>query len=66
MLSGPSLRRTFASLLYAIGRTPPEVMDQLGHTDPKLALRLYARAMRRDQDDVGRLRRLAGMIYSED
>ena len=23
-----------AAALYAIGSTPPEVMDQLGHTDP--------------------------------
>jgi hypothetical protein len=55
------LRRTFASILYALGRTPPQVMEQLGHTDPKLALRIYARAMRRDPGDIERLRRLAGV-----
>ncbi|MGH2979234.1 MAG: tyrosine-type recombinase/integrase [Solirubrobacterales bacterium] len=60
-LTPHSLRRTFASALYAIGRTPPEVMDQLGHTDPKLALRIYARSMRRDGGDVERLRALVGV-----
>jgi len=59
-LTPHSLRRTFASALYAIGRTPPEVMDQLGHTDPKLALRIYARSMRRDGGEVERLRALVG------
>ena len=44
-----------------IGRTPPEVMDQLGHTDPKLALRIYARSMRRDGGEVERLRALVGV-----
>jgi integrase len=35
-------------------------MDQLGHTDPKLTLRIYARAMRRDADESELLRALAG------
>ncbi len=34
-----SLRRTFASLLYLRGENPVYVMHQMGHTDPKLALR---------------------------
>jgi len=38
-----SLRRTFASLLYERGEDPVYVMDQLGHTDPKLALRIYTK-----------------------
>jgi len=59
-LTPHSLRRTFASLLFALGRTAPEVMDQLGHTDPKLTLRIYARAMRRDAGESERLRSLAG------
>ena len=58
-LTPHSLRRTFA--LYAIGRTPPEVIDQLGHTEPKLALRIYARSMRRDGGEVERLRVLVGL-----
>jgi integrase len=44
-----SLRRTFASLLYALGETPPVVMAEMGHTDPSLALRIYAQAIRRDE-----------------
>ena len=61
-LTPHSLRRTFASLLFALGRTAPEVMDQFGHTDPKLTLRIYARAMRRDAGDSERLRALAGAV----
>jgi hypothetical protein len=60
-LTPHSLRCTFASVLYAIGRTPPEVMDQLEHTDPKLALRIYARSMRRDAGEVDRLHVLVGV-----
>jgi integrase len=56
-----SLRRTFASLLYALGRDPAYVMDQLGHTDPKLALRIYAHAMRRESDEREALSRLVGL-----
>lgn len=41
-LTPHSLRRTFASVLYALGETPTEVMAQLGHTTPGLALRLCA------------------------
>ena len=52
------LRRTFASLLYAIGETPPVVMAELGHTDPDLALSIYAPAMRRDDAENERLRAL--------
>ncbi len=53
-----SLRRTFASVLYAIGENPAEVMAQLGHTHPGLALRLYARAMRLDEGERERLKGL--------
>lgn len=60
-LTPHSLRRTFASLLFALGRTAPEVMDQLGHTDPKLTLRIYARAMRRDARETRSLRALGGV-----
>ena len=65
-LTPHSLRRTFASLLFALGRTAPEVMDQLGHTDPKLTLRIYARAMRRDPGENGRLRSLVGATDRSD
>jgi integrase len=50
------LRHTFASLAYASGDTPPEVMAQLGHADPGFTLRVYAHAMRRDERAAERLR----------
>jgi hypothetical protein len=57
-LTPRSLRRTFASLLYALGHDPVYVMQQMGHTDPKLALRIYAQAMRRGDDEKASLRAL--------
>ena len=39
-LTPHSLRRTYASLLVALGRDPRFVMGQLGHTDPALTLRV--------------------------
>jgi integrase-like protein len=51
-----SLRRTFANLLYALGEDPGIVMDEMGHTDPALALRVYRQAMRRDEGEKARLR----------
>jgi integrase len=53
-----SLRRTFASLLYALGETPAVVMAEMGHADPGLALRIYAQAMGRDEDERSKLRAL--------
>ncbi len=53
-----SLRRTFASVLYAIGEDPGIVMDEMGHTDPALALRVYRQSMRRDEGEKARLRGL--------
>jgi len=46
-LSPHSLRRTFASLLYLHGANPVYVMHRSGHTDPRLALRIYTRVMGR-------------------
>jgi integrase len=41
---GPhALRRTFASLLVALGRDPAVVMRQMGHTTPHFTLSVYAR-----------------------
>ena len=57
-LTPHSLRRTFASVLYALGSTPPVVMAEMGHTDPKLALAIYAQAMGRDERQLGELRAL--------
>lgn len=50
-----SLRRTFCSLLYALGEDPGTVMDEMGHTDPELALRVYRQAMRRGDDEKAKL-----------
>jgi integrase len=38
-----ALRRTFASILFAIGESPPHVMAQMGHTTAELTLAIYAR-----------------------
>jgi len=42
-LTPHALRRTFASVLIAIGRDPSTVMRQIGHTDAKVTLELYAK-----------------------
>jgi len=57
-LTPHSLRRTFASLLFAIGETPPYVMAQLGHTTPGLTLAIYARQMDRRDGEPERLKAL--------
>ncbi len=57
-LTPHSLRRTFCSLLYALGEPPPVVMAEMGHTDPGLALAVYAQAMRRGEDEKAALREL--------
>jgi integrase len=55
VLTPHGLRRSFASLLYAVGEPPPVVMAEMGHTDPALALAIYAQAMRRDGGENARL-----------
>jgi len=57
-LTPHSLRRTFCSLLYALGEDPGVVMDEMGHADPGLALRVYRQAMRRGEDEKTALRAL--------
>jgi integrase len=52
------LRRTFASVLYALNTDPGEVMDEMGHNDPELALQVYRQSMRREPGDKDRLRAL--------
>jgi integrase len=52
------LRRTFASLLFAINEKPPYVMAQLGHVDPKVTLGIYAKQMDRRDGEPERLRAL--------
>jgi integrase len=58
-----TLRRTFASLALAAGRNPRWVMAQLGHSDPRLTLSIYAQVVQRqgtDQALIWRLMRFAG------
>lgn len=57
-LTPHSLRRTFASLLFGIGETPPYVMAQMGHTTPNLTLAIYARQMDRRDGEPERLKAL--------
>ena len=53
-----TLRRTFASLALAAGRDPRWVMGQLGHTDARLTLNLYAQVMQRQRVDKALIWRL--------
>jgi len=57
-LSPHGLRRTFASLLFAIGDNPRRVMTQMGHTTANLTLSIYAQEMARDDGEPERLRAL--------
>lgn len=57
-LTPHSLRRTFASILAALGEPMPSVIRQLGHTDPTLTLRIYAHDMGRGDDERDRLKAL--------
>jgi integrase len=58
-----ALRRTFASIALAGGRDPRWVMAQLGHTDARLTLNVYAQVVQRqrvDQTLVWQLMRFPG------
>lgn len=57
-LTPHSCRRTFASIRYALGASPAVVMAELGHTNPSLALSVYAQAMRMSDEEKARLRAL--------
>ena len=61
-LTPHSLRRTFASVLYALGEAPPFVMSQMGHTSPNLALAIYAREMNRRDGEAERLQALVNGV----
>jgi len=51
-----SLRRTFISLLLATGAEVPYVMRQVGHSDPKVTLSIYAQVMYRGEGERERLK----------
>jgi hypothetical protein len=57
-LTPHSSRRTFISLLLAIGEDVPYLMRQVGHSDPKVALAIYAQVMFRGEGERERLRAL--------
>jgi integrase len=57
-LTPHSLRRTFASLLFALDEPPPYVMAQMGHTTANLTLNVYARQMDRRDGEPERLKAL--------
>jgi integrase len=57
-LTPHSLRRTFISLLLAIGEEVPYVMRQVGHADPKVTLSIYAQVMFRGAGEQERLKAL--------
>jgi integrase len=47
----PHLRRTCASIPPALWEPMPSVIRLLGHTDPRLTLRMYAHDMARREDE---------------
>jgi len=53
------MRRTFDTVLYALNEDQGIVMDEMGHVDEGLALRVYRQAMRRGEDEKSALQRLA-------
>lgn len=55
-----SLRHTYASLLFEAGATVPYVMNQLGHADPGVTLRIYAHVLERKRDTGARLDAVVG------
>ena len=57
-LTPHSLRRTFISVLLALGEDVPYVMRQVGHSDPKVTLSIYAQVMFRGEGEAERLKAL--------
>jgi integrase len=57
-LSPHALRRTWASVMFALGESIPVVMAEGGWADPKVALTVCAHAMRRDDAENEALRAL--------
>src|SRR5262249_41292172 len=59
-LTPHSLRRTYASVLFAVGEDAAYVMQQMGHVTPKEALATYAKVMQRRDGEAERLKALVG------
>jgi integrase len=54
-LTPHNLPRTFASVLYALGESPPVVMAEMGHTSAALALKAYTKSIARGDGDQAQL-----------
>jgi integrase len=64
-LTQHALRRTFASVLFALGHDPRYVMDQIGHSNPTVTFVIYAQVMRvSDEDRAGYWRSLKAVAWS--
>jgi integrase len=59
------LRRSYASLLFALGEPVPFVMAQLGHKDPTMTLRFYAKVMLRRDGENERLKELVEGVFGQ-
>jgi integrase len=57
-LTPHDLRRTFVSVLFALGEDLPYVMDQVGHADSRMTTGIYMKVMRRDEGHKDALRAL--------
>jgi len=60
-----TLRRTFASLLAEVGVSPRRAMYLLGHTDPKLTMRVYQQVLDMGVGAVERLQEALGCDIDE-
>ena len=54
-ITNHTMRRTFMSLMYEAGATPPEVMDQAGHVSAAMALEVYAKKLTRSRETGARM-----------
>jgi integrase len=58
-----SFRRTFMSLMFAVGQNPRDVMAWAGHEDPTVTLRIYAQVLRRGPDSKRKAEELLGGMW---
>ena len=64
-LTPHTLRRTFASLLAELGVSPRRAMYLLGHTDPKLTMRVYQQVLDMRGEAGDRLEKVLGCSVEE-
>jgi integrase len=58
-----SFRRTFMSLMLAVGENPRDVMAWGGHSDPNVTMRIYAQVMRRGPESKKMAEELVGGMW---